>query len=190
MIYPATKPIIAEPRLKPVNIIVIISERRLRGAYSDNNVEAFGMAAPMPLPARNRRSAISAGEDAYAATSVKAPKGKTEKIRTIFRPDLSEDGPATSAPMTRPKGAALITMPKAGLDIIPFLKNRRGDEAHNGNVHAVGDDHEEADRNEEPLESRDPLLVDEGLYVDRIGHLSVSVPEFLCVCSTCLSVPM
>ena len=115
--YPAAKPMAAEPRLNPVNMIVIINERLRRGAYSDRRVEALGMAAPMPVPARKRRIAISMGEDAHAVTSVNSPNMRTETTRTGFRPNLSEEGPATRAPTARPNGAALITMPNAGLEM-------------------------------------------------------------------------
>src|SRR3982751_5712623 len=99
-------------------MIVIISERRRKGAYSDSSVEAFGMAAPMPVPARKRRIAISVGEDAHAVASVKSPMMRTETMRTGFRPNRSDDGPATRAPTTRPNGAALITKPKAGREML------------------------------------------------------------------------
>jgi hypothetical protein len=112
----------AEPRLNPVNMIVIINERLRRGAYSDSSVEAFGMAAPIPVPARKRRIAISVGEDAHAVASVKSPMMRTETTKTGFRPNRSEDGPATKAPTTRPNGAALITMPKAGREMFQSAK--------------------------------------------------------------------
>jgi len=41
----------------------------------------------------------------------------TETTRTGFRPNRSDDGPATKAPTTRPNGAALITKPKAGREM-------------------------------------------------------------------------
>ena len=52
----------AEPRLKPVNMIVISNERLRCGAYSDSSVVAFGIAAPRPIPVSRRRSAIPVGE--------------------------------------------------------------------------------------------------------------------------------
>src|SRR3954451_12544617 len=115
--YPAAKPMRADPRLNPVNMIVIISERRRCGAYSDKRVEAFGMAGAMPGPARKRRIAIWVGDDVHAVASVNRPMISTETIRTGLRPNRSEDGPATKAPTTRPNGAALITMPNAGREI-------------------------------------------------------------------------
>src|SRR5580700_1889237 len=46
---PAAKPIIAEPRLKPQNMMVIINERLRWGAYSDSSVVVLGIAAPSPI---------------------------------------------------------------------------------------------------------------------------------------------
>ena len=84
----------AEPRLNPVNMIVIISERLRRGAYSDRSVEALGIAAPMPIPARKRRIAISVGDDAPGGRErQQSPKMRTETTRTGFRPNRSDDGP-------------------------------------------------------------------------------------------------
>ena len=117
IMYPAAKPMAAEPRLNPVNMTVIINDRLRCGAYSDSSVVAFGMAAPMPIPASRRRTAISVGEDAYAAARVSVPNKRMETIRTSFRPNLSDDGPATKAPITRPNGAALMTIPNAGLEM-------------------------------------------------------------------------
>lgn len=54
----------AEPRLKPVNITVIISDRRRLGAYSDSSVVVLGIAAPIPMPASSRNSAICTGVEA------------------------------------------------------------------------------------------------------------------------------
>lgn len=42
---------------------------------------------------------------------MKTAKRNTETISTSFRPSLSEDGPATRAPITKPNGAALMTTP-------------------------------------------------------------------------------
>ena len=61
------KPIAAEPSVKPLNMIVINSERRRSGTYSESSVVAFGIAAPMPMPASRRSSAISSGADDEAA---------------------------------------------------------------------------------------------------------------------------
>lgn len=80
------------------------------------------------------------GEDAYAITSVNGPNNKTEMINTIFRPNLSEEGPATRAPMTRPKGAALITMPKAGLDMSHSCSIEGATKPREGHIHAIRDD--------------------------------------------------
>ena len=111
------KPIAAEPRLKPLNMMVINSERRRCGTYSESSVVAFGIAAPMPMPASRRSSAISCGEDDPAAMTVKMPNRNTAVVSTILRPNRSDKGPAISAPMTRPKGAALMTKPKAGREM-------------------------------------------------------------------------
>ena len=68
----AMKPIAAEPRVKPANMMVINRARRRCGAYSESKVAALGIAAPMPVPPRRRHSAISCGEDDQAAIDRKS----------------------------------------------------------------------------------------------------------------------
>ena len=118
MRYPAAKPISAEPSVKPENMAVIIRARHRAGAYSLSSVVAFGMAAPMPMPARKRSAAISSGVEVKAAASVSSAKASTDAISTGLRPKRSEDGPASSAPNTRPKGAALMTKPNTARDTL------------------------------------------------------------------------
>ena len=121
-----------------MNMIVIINERLRCGAYSDSSVVVLGIAAPRPMPVSSRSTAIDVGDCVNAVAIVNTPKRKTDVISTHLRPMRSEAGPAASAPITRPIGAALITRPNAGREIAPVVNDRGRDEAHDGHVHAVG----------------------------------------------------
>ena len=55
-IWAATTPPSAEPRVKPQNMVVTISERRHYGQYSEVRVIAFGIAPPNPETGQNRNT--------------------------------------------------------------------------------------------------------------------------------------
>ncbi|MNQ98869.1 hypothetical protein D3C85_1145830 [compost metagenome] len=55
----ARKPPIPEPMLKPVNMMVMNSERLRSGRYSESSVVVLGIAAPRATPVNSRRIASS-----------------------------------------------------------------------------------------------------------------------------------
>ena len=98
--------------------MMVISNARLRcGAYSDSSVVEFGIAAPRPIPVSRRSNAIAHGDCVNAVAIVNTPNRNTDVINTHLRPMRSDAGPAVSAPITRPIGAALITSPNAGREM-------------------------------------------------------------------------
>ncbi|MCY1412250.1 hypothetical protein D9M71_276500 [compost metagenome] len=105
----ATTPPRAEPRVKPQNMLVTISERRRSGQYSEVRVMALGMAPPRPRPVRKRIRASVSTFGAKAAARLQPPKHSTESSSTVLRPKRSASGPAMKAPSIRPISAAPST---------------------------------------------------------------------------------
>ncbi|MDT4826041.1 hypothetical protein FQZ97_593390 [compost metagenome] len=105
----ATTPPSAEPRVKPQNMLVTISERRRCGQYSDVRVMALGMAPPRPRPVSRRSRASISTLGAKAASRLKPPKQATDSIRMRLRPKRSASGPAMKAPSISPTSAAPST---------------------------------------------------------------------------------
>jgi len=125
-----------EPRLNPVNMIAISTDRDRSGTYrtARSSIRHGGT---------SRRDGREKAQHGYLCRYVKPyircpHHTATDAISTFLRRD-GRGWPCDESPSTSPQGAALITSPK-GTRETPTLKYRRSDEAHDRHVHAVRSD--------------------------------------------------
>ena len=123
--YAAIKPPSDAPSGNPQNIVLTIKDRFWSGLYSDNNVTAFGIAAPKPKPVINRKISSSTSDETNVESVVPIEKIKTATINTFFLPKRSAKGPKEIAPIANPKSAALKTGANADFSS-PHSANRLG----------------------------------------------------------------
>ena len=82
----AMKPPMADPRVKPQNIMVTSDERRAAGQNSDASVIVIGMAPPSPRPVRNRQTIKDPRPPLKAEARLATPNTTIEPTSIVLRP--------------------------------------------------------------------------------------------------------
>ncbi len=104
----------SEPRVKPLNMIMTISERERVGAYSEVRAIPLGMQPPRPRPVRKRRTSSWLMSVAQAVARVNRPNRMLAVMITGRRPSRSAKGAINRAPSISPIRPAENTGPSCG----------------------------------------------------------------------------